>query len=46
MMVKGAARAGGMPLYKYAGNRVLSRVENAVLGTHLSEFHSGYRAYQ
>jgi SAM-dependent methyltransferase len=34
-----------MPLYKYAGNRILSRFENAALGTDLSEFHSGYRAY-
>ncbi len=45
IMVKGAARRGGMPLYKYVGNRVLSRFENAALGTNLSEFHSGYRAY-
>jgi len=45
IMIKGAARKGGMPLYKYVGNRILSRFENAVLGTHLSEFHSGYRAY-
>ena len=44
-MIKGAARRGGMPLYKFAGNRILSRFENAALGTHLSEFHSGYRAY-
>jgi len=44
-MVKGAARKGGMPLYKYVGNRILSRFENAALGTKLSEFHSGYRAY-
>ena len=45
IMIKGAARKGGMPLYKYAGNRILSRFENATLGTNLSEFHSGYRAY-
>jgi len=45
MMVKGAARKGGMPLYKYVGNKLLSRFENRVLGTSLSEFHSGYRAY-
>ncbi len=44
-MIKGAARKGGMPLYKYVGNRILSRLENAALGTELSEFHSGYRAY-
>jgi SAM-dependent methyltransferase len=45
ILVKGAARRGGMPLYKYLGNRILSRFENAALGTELSEFHSGYRAY-
>ncbi len=45
IMIKGAARKGGMPLYKFVGNRILSRVQNAVLGTELSEFHSGYRAY-
>lgn len=45
MMVKGDARRGGMPLYKYLGNRILTRFENALLGTSLSEFHSGYRAY-
>jgi glycosyltransferase involved in cell wall biosynthesis len=45
IMIKGAARKGGMPLYKYVGNRILSRIENAALGTELSEFHSGYRAY-
>lgn len=45
MMEAGVARAGGMPLYKRAGNRILTRFENGVLGTHLSEFHSGYRAY-
>ena len=40
-----AALRGGMPLYKYLGNRVLTGIQNALLGTHLSEFHSGYRAY-
>jgi len=45
MLTKGAALKGGMPLYKYAGNRILSTFENKVLGTTLSEFHSGYRAY-
>ena len=45
ILIKGAARQGGMPLYKYVGNRILSRFENAALGTDLSEFHSGYRAY-
>jgi len=45
MMVKGAARAGGMPLYKYVGNKLLTRLQNRLLGTSFSEFHSGYRAY-
>lgn len=45
MMVKGGPRAGGMPLYKYIGNRLLTSMENRALGTKLSEFHSGYRAY-
>ena len=34
-----------MPLYKYAGNRILTILENRALGMHLTEFHSGYRAY-
>jgi len=34
-----------MPLYKYVGNKVLTRYENALMGTELSEWHSGYRAY-
>ena len=41
----GAALAGGMPCYKYVANRALTAVENAVLGTRLSEMHTGYRAY-
>jgi 2-polyprenyl-3-methyl-5-hydroxy-6-metoxy-1,4-benzoquinol methylase len=45
MMEKGAAKAGGMPFYKRLGNRVLTRIENRLLGTALTEFHSGYRAY-
>ncbi len=46
MLDKGAARAGGMPLYKLVGNKILSRVQNTVVGTDLSEWHSGYRAYR
>lgn len=46
MMTPGAARRGGMPLYKRIGNRVLTRFENQMLSSHLSEFHSGYRAYR
>src|SRR3569833_180827 len=41
----GGPLKGGMPLYKYAGNRVLTEFENRALGLHLTEFHSGYRAY-
>ena len=39
------ALAGGMPYYKFVANRCLTTVQNIVLGTHLSEFHTGYRAY-
>ncbi len=46
MMTKGGARKGGMPLYKFAGNRILTKFENRALGMRLSEFHSGYRAYR
>lgn len=45
MMEAGRALQGGMPLYKYVGNKVLTAFENAMLGTSLSEFHSGYRLY-
>lgn len=45
MLVPGAARRGGMPLYKFAGNRILTWVENRLLRSRLSEFHSGYRVY-
>lgn len=41
----GSALAGGMPLYKYVANRVLTTIENRALGTNLTELHSGYRAY-
>ncbi len=46
MMTPGAARKGGMPTYKYFGNRVLTTFQNAVTGAQLSEWHSGYRAYK
>lgn len=46
MLERGHARAGGMPLYKLAGNRVLTTVQNTLTGLHLSEWHSGYRAYR
>ena len=46
MMPRGAARRGGMPLYKYLGNQILTWCQNRLLRTHLSEFHSGFRAYR
>ena len=41
----GYALEGGMPVWKYVANRFLTLVENLLLGTKLSEFHTGYRAY-
>jgi glycosyltransferase involved in cell wall biosynthesis len=41
----GGALKGGMPLYKYVGNRILTGMENRALKMKLTEFHSGYRAY-
>lgn len=45
MSVPGEARRGGMPLYKYVGNRILSSIQNYCTGLNLSEYHSGYRLY-
>ncbi|MFH1540809.1 MAG: glycosyltransferase family 2 protein [Elusimicrobiota bacterium] len=39
------ALLGGMPFYKYIANRVLTIIENFLLGQNLGEFHSGFRAY-
>ena len=39
------ALAGGMPVYKYISNRVLTVIENILLGLNLSEYHTGYRAF-
>jgi glycosyltransferase involved in cell wall biosynthesis len=39
------ALKGGMPLYKYLANRMLTLVENLLLGHKLSEYHTGYRAF-
>lgn len=41
----GGPLKGGMPLYKYLGNRILTVFENRSLGLHMTEFHCGYRAY-
>jgi glycosyltransferase involved in cell wall biosynthesis len=45
MMEKGSALRGGMPLYKYVGNKILTRFQNRMLWSNFSEFHSGYRVY-
>jgi 2-polyprenyl-3-methyl-5-hydroxy-6-metoxy-1,4-benzoquinol methylase len=45
MLDPAGAIQGGMPLYKFLGNRILTLVQNRLLHTRLSEFHSGYRAY-
>jgi glycosyltransferase involved in cell wall biosynthesis len=41
----GGARRGGMPWWRYVSNRALTLVENLLLGSKLSEFHTGYRAF-
>jgi hypothetical protein len=41
----GGALKGGMPLWKYVANRALTTLENLLTGAHLSEYHTGYRAY-
>lgn len=40
-----SAIAGGMPVYKYVANRLLTLFENILLGQRLSEYHTGYRAF-
>lgn len=39
------AISGGMPVYKYFSNRVLTLLENFIIGQKLSEYHTGYRAF-
>jgi glycosyltransferase involved in cell wall biosynthesis len=41
----GQALAGGMPIWRYVANRLLTLVGNLLLGTKVSEFHTGYRAF-
>jgi glycosyltransferase involved in cell wall biosynthesis len=41
----GRAREGGMPLYKYVSNRLLTAAENWLINQKLSEYHTGYRAF-
>jgi len=45
MSKAGAALKGGMPFYKFLGNRVLTAIQNKFSGLSLSEYHSGYRLY-
>ena len=45
MLTRMGALRGGMPIYKFIGNKILTGIENGILGTRLSEFHSGYRLY-
>lgn len=45
MREAGMARAGGMPRWKQFANRVLTTIENRILGTELTDAHTGYRAY-
>ena len=41
----GGARGGGMPLYKYVANRLLTLTQNLLMKQKLSEYHTGYRAF-
>ncbi len=41
----GSALAGGMPIYKYLMNRILTLVQNVLMGAKVSEYHTGYRAF-
>ncbi|NIO27865.1 MAG: glycosyltransferase [Candidatus Latescibacteria bacterium] len=41
----GFARQGGMPLWRYISNRVLTLISNLLMGAKLSEYHTGYRAF-
>ncbi len=44
-IIGNGAIKGGMPIYKYIGNRILTLLQNLMLGSKLTEFHTGYRAY-
>jgi SAM-dependent methyltransferase len=44
-MLRDRAIAGGMPRWKWLGNRLLTGIENRVFGVELSEYHTGYRAF-
>jgi len=44
-IIGGGALKGGMPLYKYIANRLLTALQNLLTGAKLSEYHTGYRAF-
>lgn len=44
-ILSNGALLGGMPLYKYVSNRLLTLMQNLLCGQKLSEYHTGYRAY-
>ena len=45
MLICRDALKGGMPFYKFAGNKLLTAIQNRLLNSSLSEFHTGYRVY-
>ena len=45
MITHGGARQGGMPLYKFVGNKLLTTLQNRLAKVELTEWHSGYRSY-
>ena len=44
--IQGNPLSGGMPVHRFIGNRVLTELQNVLLRTRISEFHSGYRVYK
>jgi SAM-dependent methyltransferase len=44
-LLRDRAIAGGMPRWKWVGNRLLTGIENRAFGVRLSEYHTGYRAF-
>lgn len=45
MAEKGKSLRDGMPFYKYAGNKILTGIQNIILNTNFTDLHSGYRSY-
>lgn len=44
--IAGLPLRGGMPLYKFLGNKFLTKIQNWILGMDLTEFHSGFRLFK